>query len=200
MKKLSCLLIVGLFFVSTTYALEIGQPAPDFTLNDIDGKPVALSDFKGKVVVLEWFNWGCPFVRKHYDKGDMQNLQNQFGNKEIVWLIVNSTNEKHRDYRNPAETKKIVAENSIAGAHLLLDAEGEVGKAYKAKTTPHMFVINPKGTVVYAGAIDNNSSADPSTIPDSENYVVAALSAGMSGKEVRQKATKPYGCSVKYSN
>ena len=199
----SGILFFALFFTACqtqeTSALEIGAVAPNFTLQSIDGADVSLSDLKGKTVVLEWFNYGCPFVRKHYDPKHMQKLQTDFGAKEIVWLTINSTHEGHRDFRDVDSTKELVGKHGIASAHVLLDPQGTVGKLYGAKTTPHMFVINAEGALAYQGAIDDDAATD-SDPTKSLNYVQSALNAILTGTEPQPAKTKPYGCSVKYSS
>lgn len=178
-------------------ALDVGQPAPDFKLLAIDGSPIALSDFRGKTVVLEWFNRGCPFVQKHYKDGDMQALQSQYKAKGVVWLIVNSTATSSPDYLSPEKTREVIDEWKIADATYMIDASGTVGRSYGAKTTPHMYVIDPSGTLAYAGAIDDDEDvfADPKK---SKNYVRAALDDILANRPVATKSSKPYGCSVKY--
>lgn len=176
-------------------APEIGKPAPAFTLTDIAGTSHTLSDFKGKVVVLEWTNPGCPFVQRVYRDGLMTAAQKEFVQKGVVWLVINSTNTTHRDYLSPEALKERFAEWKAGFSALLMDSDGKVGKQYDAKTTPHMFIIDKGGTLVYNGAIDD----DPRGEKDVKvNYVRDALSALLAGKAVSTSVTKPYGCSVKY--
>ena len=170
-----------------------GTKAPDFTLLDLDGKKHSLKDFKGKTVVLEWCNYGCPFVKKHYKNGDMQKLQKEYTKKGVVWLAIMSTNPKHKDYREPKALKEMNAERKAAPTAMLMDADGTVGRAYKAKTTPHMFVIDKDGYIVYDGAIDSVRSADPADIKEAKNYVREALDAVMAGKPVPTAKTSSYG-------
>ena len=139
-------------------APAIGKPAPSFRATDVAGKPVSLADFKGKYVVLEWNNPGCPFVQKHYDSGNMQALQKRFGAEDVAWLSINSTNESSSDYMPPAKLAAWFKQQNAAPAAVLMDAKGEVGRAFGARVTPHMYVIDPKGTLVYAGAIDDKRS------------------------------------------
>lgn len=176
----------------------VNKPAPEFTEKNQDGKLVSLKDFKGKWTVLEWFNEGCPYVKKHYGSGNMQKLQKTYTNKGVNWLTVATSAKGLQGYVDPADAKKQIERVKMASTALLLDADGTMGNAYGAKTTPHIFVINPKGTVVYAGAIDDNDSSNPKVIAKSKNYLVAALEEGMSGKTIQTPSTKPYGCSVKY--
>ena len=179
-------------------AVDTGQPAPDFTLKSIDGKDVSLADYKGKYVVLEWVNHGCPFVVKHYDSGNMPALQKEYTAKEVVWLSVCSSAEGKQGYETPEDWQKLNAEKKGAASAILLDGEGSVGKAYGAKTTPHMYIVSPDGTLIYQGAIDDKPSTDQEDIPGAKNYVKAALDEAMAGKPVTDGTTKSYGCGVKY--
>ncbi|MEO8206075.1 MAG: thioredoxin family protein [Chthoniobacterales bacterium] len=179
-------------------APEIGKAAPDFTAVDSTGKSHKLSDFKGKFVVLEWLNHGCPFVKKHYESHNMQNLQKQYTDKGVVWLSIVSSAPGKQGNMTPDETNKKKQEVGSAATAILLDEKGEVGKLYEAKTTPEMFVINPQGILVYAGAIDEKKSTDAADIPTSKNYVKAALDEAQAGKSVTHSLTPSYGCSVKY--
>jgi peroxiredoxin len=177
-----------------------GTAAPDFTLTDIHGEPQTLSAYKGKYVVLEWFNSECPFVQKHYESGNMQSLQKKYGEKGVVWLTINSTSTDSSNYRSPAQSQDIVKSWKIASAALMLDVEGKVGHAYGARTTPHMWVIDPAGKVIYAGGIDDRATFRTSDVKDARNFVAAALDESMTGKAVTTAAATPYGCSVKYKN
>lgn len=177
---------------------EVGQAAPDFTLTDANGKTHSLSDFKGKYVVLEWVNFGCPFVKKHYGSGNMQKLQAAYTKKDVVWLSICSSAPGKQGFYNGEELTNAISEHGVKASAYLIDADGKVGQMYEAKTTPNMYIINPKGQLVYAGAIDDTPSVDPADIPNSTNYIAAALDAAMNGKEIAVKATQPYGCSVKY--
>lgn len=175
-----------------------GQPAPDFRAVDVDGKPVSLADFRGKTVVLEWNNPNCPFVQKHYTSGNMQSLQRKNTAGGIVWLAINSTTEAHSDYMAPAKLAAWFGEQKAAPSAILMDAKGEVGRAYGAKVTPHMYVIDARGTLVYAGAIDDKRSANPADIKTSTNHVAVALDELAAGKPVSTAATSAYGCTIKY--
>lgn len=176
----------------------VGQPAPDFTLTDIDGASHTLSGLRGKVVVLEWTNYDCPFVKKHYGTDNMQSIQKQYTEQGVVWFsICSSAPGKQGNY--PAEKwPDLMKEKDSAPTAVLLDADGVVGRLYGAKTTPHMFVVDAGGVLVYAGAIDDNAAADPSTVEGAHNYVRAALDAVKAGQPVEKASTQPYGCSVKY--
>lgn len=176
----------------------VGQPAPAFSATDTRGKPVALADFKGRTVVLEWVNPDCPFVRKHYDSANMQGTQKDATGKGVVWLAVNSTRTDHPDYKAPAVLADWMKASGGAPTTTLIDADGKVGRAYGARTTPHMYVVDAAGTLVYAGAIDDKRSANPADVKTATNHVKAALADTLAGKPVRVAATQPYGCSVKY--
>lgn len=176
----------------------LNQPAPNFTLTGADGKKYSLADFAGKWVVLEWVNFDCPFVKKHYGVKNMQNLQKSYAEKGVAWLtICSSAPEKQGHFAGEALTG-LLKEAGLNSAAYLIDADGKVGKSYGAKTTPHMFVINPKGVLVYAGAIDDKPSTKPEDIDGATNYVKAALDAGMANEVILVSSTPPYGCSVKY--
>jgi peroxiredoxin len=176
----------------------IDKPAPDFTLTDIHGKKHTLSAYKGKYVVLEWNNWDCPFVKKHYNSKNMQKLQAQYGDKGVVWLTICSSAKGKQGYYDAKELQKRYDQSESAAAAYLTDPEGTVGRLYGAKTTPHMFVIDPDGVLIYAGAIDDKKSTNPDDVKGAVNYVQQALNASMSGKSVQTKTSTPYGCSVKY--
>ena len=177
----------------------VGLPAPAFSGTDTNGKTHQLSDYKGRYLVLEWVNPGCPFVRKHYS-GNMQATQNEAKAKGAVWLAVNSTAESQSDYHKPADLAKWMQSKNAAVNATLMDTSGEIGKAFGAKVTPHMYIIDPKGTLVYAGAIDSKPTARVDDIKDATNYVKQALSESQSGKPVSVATTNAYGCTVKYAN
>lgn len=187
-----------LIFQPSAHALDVGVSAPDFSLPDSDNKIVSLESLKGKVVVLEWFNKGCPFVQKHYKNGDMQQLQKLYKAKGVAWVLINSTNPSHRDFLNPEQTKALLKEWNITDAVVLTDSTGEVGKLYQAKSTPHMYVIDTEGKLRYQGAIDNDVdySGDPKTATNYVDHVLKNL-LGESDSEFIEK-TDPYGCSIKY--
>lgn len=181
-------------------AVAPGQAAPEFSLVDINGKVQKLSDYRGKYVVLEWFNAECPFVQKHYESGNMQALQARYTQKGVVWLGINSTSPRHSNYRDPARSHAILKDWKSAPTAFLLDPDGKVGKQYGARTTPHMYVIDPKGTLVYVGGIDDKPSTSQRDIATARNLVAAALDESLSGKPVGTPSAMPYGCSVKYDN
>jgi peroxiredoxin len=189
--------LASLFAASAIAAAVVGQPAPAFTATDLSGKPVSLADFKGKTVVLEWHNFGCPFVQKHYRSGNMQALQKKYGT-DVVWLTVNSTNAGHQDYQSPAVLTKALADFGAAPTRYLMDEPGTVGLAYGAKATPHMYIVDPSGKVAYNGAIDDKRGTDVAEVKGAKNYVAAALDEMKAGKPVSNASNAPYGCTIKY--
>lgn len=176
----------------------IGEKAPAFTGTDSKNIEHSLSDYAGKVVVLEWTNHGCPYVRKHYDAGNMQALQKEATERGVIWLTIASSANGKQGYTTPEDAEKLIAEEGAAATARILDPSGEIGRAYDAKTTPHMFVINQEGVLVYDGAIDNDPSFKPDSIATATNYVKQAWQAVLDGKEVETSKTHPYGCAVKY--
>ena len=177
----------------------VGQAAPDFTALDALGKTHKLSDFKGKHVVLEWTNPGCPFVVKHYG-GNMQALQAEFTAKGVVWLSVNSTVKESRDYLAPAQLMAWKAEKKASASAVLMDESGRIGQLYSAKTTPHMYIVSPQGVLVYAGAIDSVPSARADDIKLATNYIRQGLNEAMNGKDITTPTTRAYGCFIKYKD
>ncbi|MBA2918082.1 redoxin domain-containing protein [Sphingomonas sp. MAH-20] len=177
----------------------VGKPAPDFKLTDANGRIVTLSGFRGKTVVLEWTNPGCPFVRKHYGSGNMQRTQAAAAKDGVVWLTINSGAPGKQGYMSGPEAKAFVAQSGARPTAYLLDPRGNVGKSYDAKTTPHMFVVNKAGTLVYAGGIDDKPTANPADIKSARNHVLAALTELKAGKAVSVPTSRPYGCAVKYA-
>ena len=176
----------------------VGSAAPDFTLPDASGSSVSLDQYKGKYVVLEWTNPGCPFVRKHYDSGNMQKLQADYTKKGVVWLSVDSSAPGTQGYLQGEEAKKAKEGDYKSASALLLDGEGKVGHLYGATNTPDMIIINPEGKVVYTGAIDSIASPDKGDISKATNYVAVSLDDAMAGKPITKAVSKPYGCGVKY--
>lgn len=197
MKPLAALAIAALASPAAIAAATVGQSAPGFTVADLSGKPVNLADYKGKTVVLEWHNFGCPFVQKHYRSGNMQALQKKYAG-DVVWLAVNSTNKSAWDYTAPEKLTTQLKDFGAAPARYLMDEPGTMGHAYGAKTTPHMYIIDPQGKVVYNGAIDDKRSTAVEDVKTAKNYVVAALEEIKAGKPVTTASTTPYGCTVKY--
>ena len=190
----------GLAACGAAAAQVVGQPAPNFRLADANGKPVSLADYKGRIVVLEWNNPGCPFVQKHYGSGNMQNTQAAAAKDGVVWLTINSGAPGKQGYMSGAEAKAFVARSGAHPAAYLLDPRGTVGRAYGARTTPHMYVVDARGTLVYAGAIDDRPTANPADIEGARNHVLAALSELEAGRAVSVATSRPYGCSVKYAD
>jgi len=192
-------LAASLTFASgLTAAVETGAPAPDFTLADTTGTEHSLSDFAGKYVVLEWTNHKCPFVVKHYSEGNMQSLQESMTEDGVVWLQIVSSAEGKQGYLTPEAAEALREEQGVNSTAMLLDASGEVGRAYDARTTPHMYLIDPEGTLIYQGAIDSIRSTRASDVAKAENYVVSAYESAKAGEPIESATTVPYGCSVKY--
>jgi len=198
MKKICFLLLAITTWVHA--AAEVGKPAPAFTLTSCESKPISLSDFKGKVVVLEWTNHSCPFVVKHYGTGNMQKLQADATAKGVVWLSICSSAPGKQGHAAPADANKACAEKNSAATAYLIDESGATGHAYGAKRTPEMYVINADGVLVYHGAIDDKKSADPADVVKAKNLVAAAIEETLAGKSVSIPETEAYGCSIKYGN
>ena len=178
---------------------ETGKLAPDFALKDSTGAVVKLSDYRGKVVVLEWHNQGCPYTRKHYESGNMQKLQKEWTAKGVIWLTVISSAPGTQGYVTAEQENEYLKKMDAVPTAALLDPTGAIGHQYEAKTTPHMYVISPKGTLVYEGGIDDKPTSDPADIPGATNWVQAALKEITASKQVSTPVTRPYGCSVKYA-
>jgi peroxiredoxin len=178
----------------------VGSVAPDFSLADAKGETHSLSQYKGKYVVLEWFNPECPFVKKHYGSGNMQNLQKEFTDKGVAWMTIDSNAPGTEGNLTAEQAEKIMTAWKTHQTALLLDPDGKVGHSYGAKNTPNMVVIDPDGKIAYEGAIDSKATPNPADIPTSTNYVKAALEESLTGKPVSNPKTKPYGCSVKYKS
>lgn len=182
-----------------------GKPAPDFKVTDASGATHQLKDYRGEWLVLEWFNKDCPYVKKHYGSDNMQSLQREYtgqkdkDGKSVKWLTIISSAKGKQGYHEPKEALSVAKAHKLAASSpFLLDTTGTMGKAYGAKTTPHMYIINPEGQLVYAGGIDDNDSANPAVIPESKNYVKLAMDQALAGKEIATTSSRPYGCSVKY--
>ncbi len=180
--------------------VSVGQPAPPFRVTDTSGKTISLSDFKGRHVVLEWVNPGCPFVQKHYDSANMPGTQKDATGRGVVWLAVNSTHPAASDYMAPAALAGWMKDKGGTPTATLMDVDGKVGRAYGARTTPHMYLIDPQGKLVYAGAIDSKPTANPADIRTATNYVRQAVGESLAGKPVSVATTQAYGCSIKYSD
>ena len=199
-QMLTALTALAVIAAPAAAAPVVGKPAPNFKLADANGKPVTLSDFRGKTVVLEWHNPSCPFVLKHYDSGNMQKAQAAAAKDGVVWLTINSGAPGKQGHVSGAEAKAFVSKAGARPAAYLLDPRGDVGRAYGARTTPHMYIINGSGTLVYAGGIDDRPTANPADIEGARNHVLAALSELKAGRAVSVPTSRPYGCSVKYAN
>lgn len=197
MKFLS-ILFLGFIVQLNAFALKSGTKAPEFTARTSEGKTIKLSDYAGKVVVLEWKNHGCPFIKKHYDSGNMQALQKEYTAKKVVWLSVISSAPGKEGYSDAAQAEKDKKDFGAAPTAIILDEKGEMGKMYSAQTTPHMYVIDAKGVLVYQGAIDDKPSTDVADVKTAKSYLREALDATLTGKKVAVAQTKAYGCGVKY--
>jgi peroxiredoxin len=199
MRRLSVVTIVALLaFTLTAWALRVGDPAPDFTGMDSQGQTHRLSDYRGKYVVLEWTNNGCPYTKKHYTSGNMQALQKEWTAKGVVWFTILSSSPGAQGYMTASDENAYMERVHAAPTAAILDPAGTIGHEYEAKTTPDMYVIDPSGKVIYSGAIDNRPTTDPSDVQGATNYVSAALTESMAGQPVATSYTRPYGCSVKY--
>lgn len=191
-------LTLGAVFAPDARAADTGEAAPAFTGMTADGETVSLSDFAGQTVILEWTNHDCPYVRKHYDGENMQSMQAQAAEQDIVWLQVISSAPGKQGHVSAGQAVALNEERGATPAHVVLDESGEIGRLYDARTTPHMYVVDAEGVLRYAGAIDDQPSADPATLEGATNYVDAALLAMEQGRAVDPDQTRAYGCSVKY--
>jgi len=201
MKTKTILITLTSLAATAVFALDpppVGSPAPDFSLANAKGETHSLSQYKGKYVVLEWFNPQCPFVKKHYGSGNMQELQEEYTGRGVVWLTINSSAPGTWGALSPEQADQKMTEWKMHQTALLLDPEGKAGRAYGAKNTPNMVVVNPEGNIIYEGAIDSKATPNPGDIPNSTNYVRAALDESLGGKSVTTAKTKPYGCAVEY--
>jgi len=203
MKSQIVLLTAASFLTTVLFAADVppvGSAAPEFSLPDAHGKTHSLADYKGKYVVLEWFNPECPFVKKHYGSDNMQKLQADYTGKGVVWLTIDSNAPGTEGNITAEQAQKIMSGWKTHQTALLLDPDGKVGRAYGAKNTPDMVIVNPDGKIVYEGAIDSKATPNPADIPTSTNYVKAALDESIAGKPISHPSTRPYGCSVKYKS
>ena len=201
LNRLASLVLLSGALILTAPAMaapEVGKPAPDFTATDSNGKTVKLSDQRGKIVVLESTNHDCPFVKKHYGSGNMQALQQEAGQQGIVWWSVISSAPGKQGHVTPQEANELTRSRKAAPSAVLLDPQGTIGQLYGARTTPHMYIIDPQGRLVYMGAIDDKPSTNPADVATANNYVRTALKAAQQGQSVEPAVTQPYGCSVKY--
>lgn len=197
MKRLAAALAC-LALALPAIAATPGQAAPDFALPDTGGKTVKLSEQRGKWVVLEWVNPECPYVRKHYDSQNMQRLQKEFGARQVAWLTINSTVHTHPEHKSAAEMAAWMKAMGAASSATLIDRDSKVARAYDARTTPHMYIVDPKGVLAYVGAIDDKRSTNPADVKTAHNHVRAALGEALEGRRISQASTTPYGCSLKY--
>jgi AhpC/TSA family len=191
---------LALLLLPLARAARVGERAPDFTASDSNGQTHKLSEYAGKFVVLEWHNRGCPYTQKHYQSGNMERLQHEWTARGVIWLTVISSAPGKQGYVTAAEENAYLKEMKAAPTAVLLDPTGALGHLYDAKTTPHMFVINAQGVLIYNGAIDDHPTPDAADIPHSQNYLSQALEEALAGKPVAVATSRPYGCSVKYAN
>ncbi len=201
-KRFAALTLIGFALIafSLGWAARVGEPAPDFTATDTNGKVHKLSEYQGKFVVLEWTNRGCPYTQKHYNSGNMQRLQREWTSRGVVWLTVISSAPGKQGYVTASEENAYLKQANGAPTAVLLDPAGTLGHLYDAKTTPHIFIINPKGALIYNGAIDDRPTTDVSDVNGAKNYLSIALEEATSGKPVSTPTSRPYGCSVKYAD
>lgn len=199
-RQLASALLTLVLAGAAAAAPNIGKPAPEFHLPDSNGKQVGLADYRGSFVVLEWTNHDCPFVRKHYGSGNMQKLQKEFVAKDVVWLSVISSAPGRQGHVTPDEANELTRTRNASPSAVLMDPDGKTGKLYGARTTPHMFIVDPEGRLIYMGGIDDKPSTQRSDVDIAKNYVRVALAQAMDGKPVAEAVTRPYGCSVKYAD
>jgi AhpC/TSA family len=199
-RNLCRFLLLVLLLVSSAYAVQVGKPAPDFQATDSNGQVQKLSQYLGKFVVLEWHNNGCPYTRKHYESGNMQRIQRAWTGKGVVWFTIISSAPGQQGYVTAQQENDYLRQMKASPSAALLDPQGTVGRLYSAKTTPHMFIINPERVLVYDGAIDDKATTDQADIPTAKNYVSQALEEAMANKQVSIPTSRPYGCSVKYAH
>jgi peroxiredoxin len=198
LHRLAALSLLAL--TAAAFALKPGDPAPDFKSTDSNGKTESLAQYHGKFIVLEWTNRDCPYTKKHYESGNMEALQHEWTAKGVVWLSVLSSAPGQQGYATPDVENSYLAKMKAAPTAAILDPTGALGRLYDAKTTPHIFVIDPQGKLIYEGAIDDQPTPDPSSLHGAHNYLTAALTQAMAGKPVDKPVTHAYGCSVKYGN
>jgi hypothetical protein len=199
-SKLLCNLAVLVVLASLCYSQKVSQAAPDFKATDSNGQMHELSEYRGKYVVLEWHNNGCPYTRKHYESGNMQRLQKDWTSRGVIWFTVISSAPGQQGYVTAQQENEYMKRMNAVPTAALLDPQGDIGRLYAAKTTPHMFVINPDGVLIYDGAIDSKATTDQSDIATATNYVSQALEESIAGKPVSSPTSRPYGCSVKYGH
>ena len=198
MKTIVLSALVGVLTLVTVHAADVGAGAPMFTAKDAKGATVSLAELRGKVVVLEWLNFDCPFVKKHYGSGNMQKLQTDYTSKGVVWLTISSSAEGKEGYLEPSKLGELAATKGNKATHVIADGDGKIGKAYAAKTTPHMFIVDKEGKLVYDGAIDSKPTPDAADVATADKFFANALDAVLAGKQVVNAKNQPYGCGVKY--
>ena len=198
MKTIILSALAGAFALVTVHAADVGTAAPLFTAKDAKGATVSLADQRGKVVVLEWVNFDCPFVKKHYGSGNMQKLQATYTGKDVVWLTISSSAEGKEGYLEASKLGELANTKGNQATHVIADGDGKIGKAYGAKTTPHMFIVDKEGKLVYNGAIDSKPTPDLADLATADKLFANALDAVLAGKEVVNAKNQPYGCGVKY--
>jgi AhpC/TSA family len=199
-RNLFCCLALATLLAGLCYGQKVGAPAPDFKPTDSNGRMRQLSEYRGKYVVLEWHNNGCPFTRKHYESGNMQRLQKEWTSQGVIWFTVISSAAGQQGYVTAEQENEYLKRMNAVPTAALLDPQGDVGRLYAAKTTPHMFIVNSDGVLIYDGAIDSKSTTDQGDIATATNYVSQALGEAMAGKAVSTPTSRPYGCSVKYAH
>jgi peroxiredoxin len=199
-RNLCCGLVITLLLISSAYAVKVGEPAPDFQATDSNGQVHKLSNERGKFLVLEWHNNGCPYTQKHYESGNMQRLQKEWTGKGVVWFTVISSAQGQQGYVTAQQENDYLKQMKASPTAALLDPQGDVGRLYSAKTTPHMFVINPAGVLIYDGAIDDKPTTEKYDIAGAKNYVSQVLEEAAAGSQVSTPTSRPYGCSVKYAH
>jgi peroxiredoxin len=199
-RNLCCGLVITLLLISSASAVKVGEPAPDFQATDSNGQVHKLSNERGEFVVLEWHNNSCPYTQKHYESGNMQRLQKEWTGKGVVWFTVISSAQGQQGYVTAQQENDYLKQMKASPTAALLDPQGDVGRLYSAKTTPHMFVINPAGVLIYDGAIDDKPTTEQSDIAGAKNYVSQALEEAAAGSQVSTPTSRPYGCSVKYAH
>ncbi len=198
MKNLLSVIIFTVLSLPCFASVNTGEAAPDFTLTDTYGKTHSLAEFKGKTVVLEWTNHECPFVKKHYESSNMQQLQKKYTDKDVIWLSIISSAEGKQGFVTGEKANQLTASRKANPSFVLFDTDGKVGKSYNAKTTPHMYIINADGKLIYKGGIDSIQSTDQADIAKAVNYVDKAMTEHLAGKAVSESNTAPYGCGIKY--
>lgn len=198
MKTIVTTTLAALFAIACSSAKEVGKPAPAFTGKTLTGEEVSLSDLKGKVVVLEWVNFDCPFVKKHYASGNMGKLQEKYQAQDVVWLTICSSAEGKQGHAEPSAQAERAKKEGSKAKHFIADTDGTIGKAYDAKVTPHMFVINKEGNLVYNGAMDSMRTTNVADVEKAEPWLANAIDATLAGEQVENATNPPYGCGVKY--